>query len=492
VGLAFLLTISGCTTLGPDYKRPETPDVPDWQTRDEALTGEPATQVEWWKVFNNPVLDQLIETAHQQNLPLQIAGLRLGIARGNQYPQVQQAVGSATANELSENSPNFSSSIDDDFANYQAGFDAAWELDFWGRFRRGIEAADANLSATVADYDNALVSLTAEVARVYVTIRTLEERLALARANISLQEESLRIATVRFENGATTELDVQQATSNLADTQALVPVLLKSLRQAKNGLSVLLGMPPSDLTQMLGGAGTIPGAPVQVAAGVPADLLRRRPDVQAAELQAASRSALVGVAQTDLYPSFSLLGSIGVQTSDTGSSDAGDLFDSDSLFFSAGPSFRWNILNYGRIKNNVRVQDARLQQTLVNYRNSVLTAYQEVEDAMVAFVQSQRESEFRATSAQAAARSTELANIQYREGSVDFQRVVDTERFLVAQQDQWTSVRGDVALNLIAMYKALGGGWEVREGREFVSEENRNEMAERTNWGDLLKPAPAQ
>jgi NodT family efflux transporter outer membrane factor (OMF) lipoprotein len=450
-------------------------------------------------VFNNPVLDQLIETAHQQNLPLQIAGLRilearaqLGIARGNQYPQVQQAVGSATANELSENSPNFSSSIDDDFANYQAGFDAAWELDFWGRFRRGIEAADANLSATVADYDNALVSLTAEVARVYVTIRTLEERLALARANISLQEESLRIATVRFENGATTELDVQQATSNLADTQALVPVLLKSLRQAKNGLSVLLGMPPSDLTQMLGGAGTIPGAPVQVAAGVPADLLRRRPDVQAAELQAASRSALVGVAQTDLYPSFSLLGSIGVQTSDTGSSDAGDLFDSDSLFFSAGPSFRWNILNYGRIKNNVRVQDARLQQTLVNYRNSVLTAYQEVEDAMVAFVQSQRESEFRATSAQAAARSTELANIQYREGSVDFQRVVDTERFLVAQQDQWTSVRGDVALNLIAMYKALGGGWEVREGREFVSEENRNEMAERTNWGDLLKPAPAQ
>jgi NodT family efflux transporter outer membrane factor (OMF) lipoprotein len=293
---------------------------------------------------------------------------------------------------------------------------------------------------------------------------------------------------VRFENGATSELDVQQAKSNLADTQALVPVLQRSLRQAQNGLSVLLGMPPSDLTQMLGGPGTIPTAPVQVAAGVPADLLRRRPDIQAAELEAAGLSALVGVAEADLYPSFSLLGSIGVQSSDTGSSDAGDLFDSDSLFFSAGPAFRWNILNYGRIKNNVRVQDARLQQALVNYRNSVLTAYQEVEDAMVAFVQSQRESEFRATSAQAAARSTELANIQYREGLVDFQRVVDTERFLVAQQDQWTAVRGDVALNLIAMYKALGGGWEVREERAFVSEENRNEMAERTNWGDLLAP----
>jgi NodT family efflux transporter outer membrane factor (OMF) lipoprotein len=450
-------------------------------------------------VFNNPVLDQLIETAHQQNLPLQIAGLRilearaqLGIARGNQYPQLQQAVGSATANELSENSPNFSPLTDDTFANYQVGFDAAWELDFWGRFRRGIEAADANLSATVADYDNALVSLTAEVARTYVNIRTLEERLQLARNNIDLQEESLRIATVRFENGATTELDVQQASANLANTEALVPVLLKSLRQANNGLSVLLGMPPSDLTQMLGGAGTIPVAPVEVAAGVPTDLLRRRPDVQAAELQAAGLSALVGVAETDLYPSFSLLGSIGVQSSDTGMSDAGDLFDGDSLFYSAGPAFRWNILNYGRIKNNVRVQDARLQQALVNYRNSVLTAYQEVEDAMVAFVQSQRESEYRATSAQAAARSTELANIQYREGSVDFQRVVDSERFLFAQQDDWTRVRGNVALDLIAMYKALGGGWEVREGREFVSEENRSQMAERTNWGDLLEPEPAK
>jgi NodT family efflux transporter outer membrane factor (OMF) lipoprotein len=487
--------ISGCTTLGPDFKRPEAPTSTSWQTTDEALTGEPATQAEWWKVFNDPVLDTLIETAHRQNLPLQIAGLRilearaqLGIAVGNRYPQLQQASGSATAVELSDNRPNASPSIDGEYTAYQAGFDAAWELDFWGRFRRGIEAAEAGLATSVADYDNALVSLTAEVARVYVTIRTLEERLALAQANIVLQEESLRVAQVRFDNGATTELDVQQATSNLANTRALVPVLLKSLRQANNGLSVLLGMPPSDLTQMLGGPGTIPVAPVQAAVGVPADLLRRRPDVRGAEMLAASQSALVGVAETDLYPSFSLVGSIGYQSSDTGSSSAGDLFDSDSLFYSAGPSFRWNILNYGRIRNNVRVQDARLQQTLVNYRNTVLTAYQEVEDAMVAFVQSQQESGFRATSAQAAMRSTEIANIQYREGSVDFQRVIDSERVLVAQQDQWTSTRGDIALNLIAMYKALGGGWEIREGRDVVSDENRSEMEQRTNWGDLLEP----
>ncbi len=498
-GVLLLLVLSGCTPLGPEFTRPEVPEAPAWHTRDAALSGAPAELGAWWKLFNDPVLDELVEQAHQQNLPLQIAGLRilearaqLGIARGNRYPQGQQASGSATANRLSENSPNFNPLIDPEFASYQLGFDAAWELDFWGRFRRGIEAADAGLSATVADYDNALVSLTAEVARVYVTIRTLEQRLQLARANIVLQQESLRIATVRFENGATSELDVQQAASNLADTRALVPILLKSLRQSSNALSVLLGMPPGDLSQLLGADSNIPVAPAGVAAGVPADLLRRRPDVRAAELQAAGLSALVGVAQADLYPSFSLLGSIGVQSSDTGSSSAGDLFDSDSLFYSAGPAFRWNILNYGRIRNNVRVQDARLQQALVNYRNSVLTAYREVEDAMVAFVQSQQESAFRATSARAAERSSELAGIQYREGSVDFQRVVDSERFLVAQQDRWTVARGDVALNLIAMYKALGGGWEIRAGRDFVSDENRREMAERTNWGDLLEPGTAE
>jgi len=223
-----------------------------------------------------------------------------------------------------------------------------------------------------------------------------------------------------------------------------------------------------------------------MAIGIPADLLRRRPDVRLAEYQAASQSALIGVAKADLYPSFSLVGTIGYQAGDTGRSSTSDLFDSDSLFFSAGPSFTWNILNYGRIKNNVRVQDARFQQSVVNYQNTVLTAYQEVEDAMVAFGQSKRESTFRATSSAAAKRSVEISSIQYREGSVDFQRVIDSQRSLVAQQNRWATARGDIALNLIAMYKALGGGWEIREGNSFVSDEIRHEMKERTNWGDLL------
>ena len=493
--LAATILLGGCTALGPDFVKPEVVEEATWLDENKEISSTTPQQNEWWKLFNDPVLNTLIEKAYNQNLSLQVAGLRiyearaqLGIATGLQYPQSQVVGGSATANRLSENSPNFVPLVDNNFANYQAGFDAAWELDFWGRYRRGIESADANLSATVADYDNALVSLTAEVARVYVNIRILEERLAIAYDNIELQQKSLNIASVRFRNGATTELDVQQAKTNLADTRAQVPVLTRQLRQANNALSILMGMPPTEFTGILGEPGTIPVAPEQVTAGIPTELLRRRPDVRQAEKQAASQSALIGIAETDLYPRFSLLGSIGFQTSDTGSSSASDMFDSDSLAYSVGPAFSWNILNYGRLRNNVRVQDARYQQTIVNYQNTVLTAYQEVEDAMVGFVQAREESGIRAEGAHAAKRSTEISNIQYREGAVDFQRVIDSERALVTQQDLWILARGDISLNLIAMYKALGGGWELREGHNFISEENRNAMEERTNWGDLLQP----
>ena len=265
-----------------------------------------------------------------------------------------------------------------------------------------------------------------------------------------------------------------------------MPALEKSLRQAKNALSTLLGLPPSGLADLLGAPAEIPTAPASVAVGIPAELLRRRPDVQQAELLAASRSALIGVAQAELYPKFSLLGSIGFATSDTGSSSGGDLLDTDSLTFVAGPTFQWNILNYGRLKNNVRIQDARYQQAIVNYQDTVLTAYREAEDAMIGFMQSQIEAGFRDESSRAAARSVELANIQYREGAVDFQRVLDSERALVQQQDLRTSIKGDIALNLIAMYKALGGGWELSAGKPVISEAIRKQMEQRTDWGDLL------
>ena len=499
---SFLIILSlclfqfGCGTLGPDFEKPETPTVGDWIGDNPAISRDAVELSDWWTVFDDPILNDLVAEAFKLNLSLQITGLRiiearaqLGIAIGNQYPQSQTVGGSAARERVSESSPNFNPGADNTFSNYQLGFDASWELDFWGRFSRGIESSDASLNATFADYDDALVSLAAEVARVYVTIRTLETQLNLARANILLQQESLRIAQIRFDNGATTELDVQQAISNLSSTQANVPALTRSLFQAMNSLSILLGKSPGELNLLSSDATAIPIAPARIAAGIPTELLRRRPDVRRAEFQAASQSALIGVAEADLYPSFSLFGSIGLQSSDTGGSDVGDLFDSDSVVYSAGPSFSWKIFNYGRIRNNVRVQDARYQQSLVNYQDTVLRAYQETEDAMIAFSQAQVEAGFRERSATAAFRATEIASIQYREGAVDFQRVIDSERTLVEQQEQWTTARGDIALNLIAVYKALGGGWSLREGQAYVSDENRDAMTERTDWGDYLEPA---
>jgi NodT family efflux transporter outer membrane factor (OMF) lipoprotein len=493
-GVVMVIILNGCSSVGPDFVKPEAPVIDNWVADNPAIGRDAVELSDWWSVFNDPVLNELVEKSFQQNLSLQITGLRilearaqLGIAVGNKYPQVQ-AGGTASTNQVSENAPNFNPALDNEFSSYELGFDASWELDFWGRIQRGVEAADASLNVIFADYDDALVSLAAEVARVYVTIRTLETQLALAHDNIVLQWESLRIAQIRFDNGATTELDVQQAKSNLSSTRASVPALTRSLYQAMNSLGILMGKPPGELDLQSGDLTGIPTAPAQIAAGIPADLLRRRPDVRRAEFLAASQSALIGVAEGELYPKFSLFGSIGLQSSDTGNSSSSDLFDSDSLVYSAGPTFSWNIFNSGRIRNNVRVQDARYQQALVNYQDTVLRAYQETEDAMIAFSQSQMEAGFREQSAKAALRATELAGIQYREGGTDFQRVIDSERSLVAQQEQWTRSRGDIALSLISLYKALGGGWSLREGQAYVSDENRDAMTERTNWGDLLEP----
>ena len=485
---------TGCTTLGPDFQTPQAPESKEWQDiQDQRFEAEQTIQEEWWKVFNDPVLDSLVEEAYQQNIGLRAVGLRilqaraeLGIAVGAQYPQTQQASGSVTHNRISENAPNFTPGARKTFRNYQGGFDAAWELDFWGRFRRGIESADANLSASIADYHNALVALTAEVASTYVAVRTFEERIVLARRNVKLQERSLRIADVRFRNGATTELDVQQALQNLKNTEALIPQLQRDRRRAKNALAVLLGLPPSELKDRLETeSGLIPTPPVSVAVGIPADLLRRRPDVREAELRAAAQSARIGIARTDLFPSFSLSGAIGVQTADTRSSSVSDLTDHDSLTGFIGPSFQWNLFNYGRIKNNVRAQDAAFQSLVENYRNIVLDAYREVEDAQVGFIRTQEEVVFRTDSVKAATRAALLANIQYRDGAVSFQRVVDAERIKVEQEDRLTNNRGSVVQNLIAMYRSLGGGWEVRAGDEFVPESIRNQMAERTDWGKI-------
>ncbi len=490
--VAGMSALSACTTLGPDFETPPADLLETWDEQSQALDAGNLS-AEWWTVFGDPTLDRLIELSYQQNLPLQISGLRifearaqLGIAIGQQYPQTQQLNGNLTKVGVSENEPNFSPGIDDSFTQADLGFDAAWELDFWGRYRRGVESASANLGASIADYDNALVSLTSEVARTYVLLRTLEEQLAIANENTVTQRRSYKIADVRFRNGAVSELDPSQALSLLKSTESTVPLLKSQIRQAKHALSILLGMPPSDLQDILAGAGKIPETPEVFDIGVPADLLRRRPDIRLAELQAASQSALIGVAKTDLYPRFALLGSIGLVTSDTNQSDLNDMFDSDSVGYNFGPSASWNILNYGRLKNQVRVQDARLEGLLVNYQNTVLQAAREVEDGISSYLGGVDQRRYLGDSVKAAQRSVDLALVQYREGAVDYQRVLDTQQTLLRVQDAYTSVRGDVVASLIAIYKALGGGWEIRAGNTFVNENRQETMKERTDWGKLL------
>ncbi len=392
-----VLLLVGCTNVGPEFEAPDAPVTPSWEANaDFGVKPTPFELVEWWTVFQDPVLDQLISIADQNNYGLQVAGLRVlearaqvGIAVGNRYPQMQRARGGITGVRVSENSANTFGGGDLDYGQYDLGADISWELDFWGRFRRGIESADASLLASIARYDGALLLLVAQVVDTYASIRTAEEQLRIARANVVIQHRSYTITEVNFRNGADSELDVQQARTLLLSTQATIPDLEQTLQQAKNAMSTLLGRAPGDLSTLLGSTSAIPALPTEVAVGIPADLLRRRPDVRQAELQAAAQSALVGVALSDLYPSFTLLGSVGLvsatgtDTTRTGNSGVVELFDGDSLQYSAGPSFSWNVLNYGRIKNNVRVQDARLQQLLVGYQDTVLQAVREVEDALV-------------------------------------------------------------------------------------------------------------
>ncbi len=491
--LAVTLVVSGCTTVGPDYVRPPGPVAKQWiDIDDPRIKAEPAELIDWWTVYNDPVLTFLVEAAYKQNLTLQIAGLRilearaqLGIAVGRQYPQVQQATGSLTRVELSDNAPNV---VQTSFTDVRMGFDTAWEIDFWGRFRRGVEAGNADLGASIANYDDVLVSLIAEVAATYVQIRTFEERLRLARANVKIQEESLRIATVRFRHGAVTKLDVQEATGNLRNTEALIPELETGLRQAKNTLSILLGMPPHDLQDVLGGPRPIPTAPADVAVGVPAELLRRRPDIRRAERDAAAQSALIGIAKADLYPRFTLAGFVGLQSSDTGMATLADLFTGDSFTGFVGPALSWPLLNYGRLKNNVRVQDARFQQLVINYQNTVLKAAEEVENAVVAFLRAQEQARFLSAAVQATKGAVDLSLIQYRGGAIPFDRVLISEERLVAQQDRLAEAKGAISVNLIAMYKGLGGGWQIRRGQDFVPGEIQEVMRTRTNWGGLLAP----
>ncbi len=464
------------------------------ESGDATVSQEHADYSAWWTVFEDPILATLVETAYRQNPTLRAAGARVleavanrGIAIGTLYPQLQEGAGAYSYSTISKHRANQGSGVDHTFSDWSVGIDAAWELDFWGRFRRGIEASDAQLLASVAAYDDALVSLVAEVALNYISLRTQEERLRVAQANVEIQQRSYDIVSEKFRGGAVTKLDQEQAASLLEDTRALIPGFEASIRQTQNNLCLLLGIPPRDLADMLGGTRPIPSAPEQLAVGIPADLLRRRPDVRRAERVLAVQSALIGVAKSDLFPRLSLTGTMSVA-----STDFSNLFNRDSIEAFGGPSFRWAILNYGRITNNVRVQDAEYQALVANYENTVLNAQAEVESAIAGFLGARRQVDFLAQSVDAARSAVSLADLQYREGATDYTRVINTQQFLLSEEDRWVSTRGTVALNLTTLYRALGGGWELRAQNDFVPPATARQLRERVNWGDRLSSETQQ
>jgi NodT family efflux transporter outer membrane factor (OMF) lipoprotein len=474
------------------------------ESRDQRLAADVAIEAAWWKAFADPTLDALIEYSYHQNLTLQIAGLRilearaeLGVATGDQYPENVGPIAKAGAVGTSEHAATGSVLLDHHYGEFQVGFDAVWELDFWGKFRRGVRAAHASYLATVADYDGALVALNAEVARTYVVIRTFEALLQQAHDNVKIQEEGVEIAQSRFKNGATSELDVAQATNLLETTRSTIPTLEMGLRHAENALSTLLGRPTGAVRSMLGEAKGIPVPPARVAISVPAEMLRRRPDIRAAELRAIAQCDRIGVAKAELLPKFVLYGSIGTQVTagagaSSGNSTIKNLFGPGSLAYTLGGSLFWPILNYPRLVNGVRVEDARYEQSLIEYVNTVLTAAQEVDDGMTGYLKQQDSAVFAQNAVTAAELGVKLALVQYREGAVDYQRVLDTERALLDSQNRLTNTKSSAVTNLIALYKALGGGWELRLGEPIVTDGVREEMQDRTNWGRFFKKPPAR
>lgn len=477
LGLALVLTSAltgGCIRpreyvhngfkVGPNYQRPAAAIAESWIDADDPrVLSRPVDDSRWWDALGDPMLDALVQSAYRQNLSLReraarvlAARARLGIAIGELFPQQQQGFAQFSRTAISGTVANRQFTPQRFFDIWQTGFNLSWELDFWGRFRRAIEETGAVLNASIEDYDAVLVTTVADVASNYVTMRTLQTRIALAEANVKLQRSTLDIVETQFKGGITTGLDVEQAKSNLAQTESLIPPLQISLRQAGNQLCVLLGIPAEDLEKVIG-PGAIPRVAPEVAVGIPAELLRRRPDVRRDERLLAAQSARIGIATTNLYPQISILGVIGVEAS-----LLPDLFTEQSHIGNIGPSLRWDILNYGRNLNRIREQDAFFQELVARYQNTVLVANQEVENGLVAFLQYQVQVRSQGRAVDAASKSVELVMEQLRQGKVDFNRVFVMQRDLVTQQDLLAQAQGNVVQGLIAIYRALGGGWQIR------------------------------
>jgi len=457
--LFVVLILAGCATVGPDYLPPDTPVSPAWHTqlKEGLITEEmdPRNLATWWTTFNDPELSSLINRAVGGNLDLKKAWARVreararrGVAKADLFPTLD-AVGSATWSRSSKDTGTGKTSD-----LYAAGFDAGWELDIFGGLRRSVEASEADLWASHEDLRDVLVSLLAEVALNYIEVRTFQTRLTVAEANLEAQNETYQLALWRHQAGLSDELAVQQARYNLENTRSQIPTLRVGLEEAMNRIAVLLGEQPGKIHEEVEKQVPIPVTSLKVAVGVPADVLRRRPDVRRAESQLAAQTARVGVATADLYPKFTLSGSIGVEAL-----SLSHLSSSGAWSLSGGPRITWAIFKAGAIRQNIEVQSARQEQYLITYEAAVLGALEEVENALVAYAEEQQRRQSLSEATQAAQKAVELAQHKYQAGLTDFSDVLDAQRSLLSFQDQLAQSDGTVTSDLVRLYKALGGGW---------------------------------
>ena len=454
-----ILILTGCATVGPDYVPPKKSVSKGWHTQLKGglTTGEmdPQALTSWWTTLNDPELSSLIDRAVLGNLDLRKALARVreararrGMAKADLFPTLD-ATGSATWSRSSKDTGTGKTSD-----LYAASFDAGWELDIFGGVRRSVEAAEGDLRASQEDLRDVLVSLLAEVALNYVEARTFQARLAFAEANLEAQNETYQLTLWRYQAGLSDELAVQQARYNLENTRSQIPTLRTGLEEAMNRIAVLLGEQPGKIHEEVKKQVPIPITPLKVAVGVPADVLRRRPDIRRAERELAAQTARIGVATADLYPKFTLSGSIGLEALSLRS-----LSSSGTWTLSGGPGISWAIFKAGAIRQNIEVQSALQEQYLIAYEAAVLSALEEVENALVAYAEEQQRRQSLSEATQAAQKAVELAQHKYQAGLTDFSNVLDAERSLLSFQDQLAQSNGTVTSNLVRLYKALGGGW---------------------------------
>ena len=458
---AGVLTLAGCN-VGPDYQKPPTTLPGDWAGPTTAATSQPATAAttrpvdlaQWWTSFGDPTLNSLIQRGIASNLDLRLAAARVREARAARGIALSTDLPTANASGAARESRASGSSRTGKL--YQAGLDASWEIDIFGGGRRGVEAADADLDASIEGERAALVTLAGEVGFSYLDLRGVQQQIRIAQDNVLAQQKSADLTRRRFVGGLTSALDVANADALVATTKAQIPSLQAQGRRDIYSLSVLLGQAPAALVVELSSEGAIPTTPPAVPIGLPSDLLRRRPDVRQAEMQLHAATARIGLATADLYPKFSLTGSFGLSGNHSSS-----LVNWNDRFWSMGPSVNWAVFDGWRIRSNIKVQDARTEQALVTYQKTVLVALQDVQNALVAYVKEQEHRELLGQAVQANTKAVDLATQLYTQGQTDFLNVTTAQRSLYASQSALVDSNRAVATDLVSLYKALGGGWET-------------------------------